>query len=313
MTQDRPVTGGRPTGSSHRTAIVTGASRGIGPHIARSLSASGTDLLLVARSQAPLVALARELRDSRPGSRVAVAVVDLSAGDAPARVLAAAERELGHVDVLVNNAALEPQVRFHTLGPEEIGRLMQVNLLTPVVLSRLLLPGMLERGYGRIINISSMAGHTSFPLTEGYAAAKDGLTAFSRVLRSDYRNAGVSASSLILGPVKGAGQAVRTAEETGIKTGPMAGAFMVTPDKVARAVGRAIRTGRAELVIMPGPGRLLKALMDLFPGLGPAMNRISGADRLMSSVADYRERERALRSGQVIEPARRNTSGPVSA
>jgi NAD(P)-dependent dehydrogenase (short-subunit alcohol dehydrogenase family) len=89
--------------------------------------------------------------------------------------------------VLVNNAAIEPQTRFHVLTPAEIEQVLQVDLISPLLLSRLVLPGMLERGYGRIINVSSLAGHTSFPYTQAYAAAKDGLTAFSRVLTSDWR------------------------------------------------------------------------------------------------------------------------------
>ena len=127
------------------------------------------------------------------------------------------------------------------------------------LISRLLLPGMLERGYGRIINVSSLAGHTSFPYTEAYAAAKDGLTAFSRVLTSDYRDTGVSATSLILGPVKDAGVTTRTLAETGLTAST---AFSVAPERVASAVLRAIRKPTAEIVVSVGPGRFLKALMD---------------------------------------------------
>src|SRR5437879_864325 len=83
---------------------------------------------------------------------------------------------------------------------------------------------MLERGYGRIVNISSLAGRVGFPFTEAYAAAKDGLIAFSRVLRNDYRTTGVSASSVVLGAVKGTGIGQRTLDETGLTSST---AFMV--------------------------------------------------------------------------------------
>jgi short-subunit dehydrogenase len=146
-----------------------------------------------------------------------------------------------------------------------------------------------ERGYGRIINVSSLAGHTSFPCTQAYAAAKDGLTAFSRVLASDYRSTGVAATSLILGPVKDAGVSARTLAETGLTAST---AFSVRPEKVAAATLRAIGRPRAEIVVSVGPGRMLKALTDYFPGLGPAINRLSGASKLMASVADYREAQR---------------------
>jgi short-subunit dehydrogenase len=194
--------------------------------------------------------------------------------------------ELGTVDVLVNNAAVELQRRFHTLDTDEIEQVIRVDLTTPIALTRLLLPGMIERGYGRIVNISSIAGRVGFPFSEAYAASKDGLIAFSRVLRSDYRRSGVSASAVVLGAVKDAGLGQRTLDELGLKTNT---SFMVTPEKVARAVIRAIEKDKAEVVVMPGPGRLLKALMDLFPGLGPAMNRMSGGEKFMGIVADHRE------------------------
>jgi len=281
-----------------RNAIVTGASHGIGQHIARALAAHHMNLLLVARAEAELARLAAELRGD---VKVGVAAVDLGGRHAAQEVANAATAELGSVDVLINNAATEPQTRFHVLTPAEIEHVLQVDLITPLLLARLLLPGMLERQYGRIINVSSLAGHTSFPHTQAYAAAKDGLTASSRVLHSDYRGTGVSATSLILGPVKNTGVSARTLAETGLTAST---AFSVKPEKVAAAALRAIAKPTPEMVISVGPGRLMKALLDYFPGLGPALNRLSGADKLMTSVADYREATRAY-------PACHNNSGPA--
>ena len=271
-----------------RTAIVTGASHGIGQYIARALAGRGMNLLLVARSEGELTRFARELRSA--DVKVAVAAVDLGGHDAARQVAAAAQAELGPVDVLVNNAATEPQIRFHVLSPGEIEYVLRVDLTTPLLLSRLLLPGMLDRGYGRIVNVSSLAGHVSFPYTETYAAAKDGLTAFSRVLHSDYRKAGVTATSLILGGVKDVGFSARTLAETGLSANT---SFAAKPENVAAAALRAIDKGRAEIVVNPGPGRLLKALMDYFPGMGPLLNRLSGTDKLMASVTEHREATRA--------------------
>src|SRR5436190_17468158 len=126
-----------------RNAIVTGASRGIGVYIARALAARGLNLLLVARSEAELRRVALELRGNE--SRIAVAVVDLSAPDAARTVADLAASELGSVDVLVNNAAVELQRRFHLLDSAEIQTVLRVDLVTPIELSRLLLPQMLER------------------------------------------------------------------------------------------------------------------------------------------------------------------------
>jgi short-subunit dehydrogenase len=269
-----------------RNAIVTGASHGIGQYIARALAARNMNLLLVARSAAELTRLAGELRGA---ITVSTAAIDLGGPQAARQVADAAAAELGGADVLVNNAATEPQTRFHVLTPAEIEHVLQVDLISPLLLARLLLPGMLQRGYGRIINVSSLAGHTSFPYTEAYAAAKDGLTAFSRVLHSDYRRTGVSATSLILGPVKDAGVSARTLAETGLTAST---AFSVSPQKVAAATVRAIDRPRPEMVVSVGPGRVLKALMDYFPGLGPWLNRLSGADKLMTAVADHRQAAR---------------------
>ena len=243
----------------------------------------------MARSEPDLARLGNELRTR--DLKVAVAPIDLAERQAAEQVAAAAAAELGSVDILVNNAALELQRRFHTLETGEIEAVLRVDLITPINLSRLLLPHMLERGYGRIVNISSIAGRVGFPFTEAYAASKDGLVAFSRVLRNDYRKAGVSASTVILGAVKGAGIGQRTLDELDLNTNT---AFMVTPEKVARAVVRAIDKDKPEIVLMPGPGRLLKALTDFFPGLGPAMNRMSGGEKLIASVADHREAEHNL-------------------
>jgi short-subunit dehydrogenase len=270
-----------------RNAIVTGASHGIGQYIARALAARQMNLLLVARSQAELTRLAGELGGG--AIKVSTAAIDLGGPQAARQAADAAATELGTVDVLVNNAATEPQTRFHVLTPAEIEHVLQVDLISPLLLARLLLPGMLERGYGRIVNVSSLAGHTSFPYTEAYAAAKDGLTAFSRVLHNDYRRTGVSATSLILGPVKDAGVSARTLTETGLTAST---AFSVSPQKVAAATARAIDKPKPEIVVSIGPGRALKALMDYFPGLGPALNRLSGADKLMTAVADHREAAR---------------------
>ena len=153
-----------------------------------------------------------------------------------------------------------------------------------------MLPGMLQRGHGHVVNISSMAGRVSFPYTEAYATAKDGLIGFTRVLRNDYRERGVSASVVVLGAIRDAGQGQRTADELGLKLPAMG----TSPaGDVGKAVLSAIRHDRVEVVVMPGPGRILKALMDLFPAMGPAMNRAVGANATMRRVIEFRKRAAA--------------------
>ena len=158
--------------------------------------------------------------------------------------------------------------------------------------ARLLLPRMLAQGRGHIVNVSSFAGRMGFPYTEVYAAAKDGLIGFSRVLRNDYRPLGVSASVVILGAIRDAGQTARTTEETGVALPRAALMFSSTADQVARAVVRAINRDRAEIVVMPGTGRLTKAMLDYFPSLGSKMNGMTGVNAVMRQVVAAHEQER---------------------
>jgi short-subunit dehydrogenase len=266
-----------------RTALVTGASRGIGPLIAREIARQGGHVVLTGRSAADLEAVMSEL--AADGADVSVSPADLTEPGAAQALIDGLEREHGGLDLLVNNAGGDPLREFHTMTIEENLRTLQLNLIAPVALSRAALDGMLSRGRGHIVNISAMAGRVSFPYTEVYAAAKDGMIGFTRVLRGDYHARGVSASVLILGAVRDTGQGQRMLDEAGMKTSR----FMVPAQAVARAVIKAVRKDRAELVVMPGPGRLMRAIMDYFPGLGPAMNRAAGANASMRKIIELRE------------------------
>jgi short-subunit dehydrogenase len=266
-----------------RTALVTGASRGIGPLIARQIAGEGGHVVLTGRSAADLQAVASGLASA--GADVSVMAADLTEPGAATALAETIERQRGGIDLLVNNAGGDPLHEFHTMTLEQNLRTLQLNLIAPVALSHAVLPGMLRRGSGHIVNISAMAGRVSFPYTEVYAAAKDGLIGFTRVLRSDYHDRGVSASVLILGAIRDAGQGQRMLDESGMT----ASGFMAPAEAVARAVVKAVRKDRAELVIMPGPGRLLRAIMDYFPGLGPAVNRAAGATTTMQKIIEQRE------------------------
>jgi short-subunit dehydrogenase len=273
--------------------IVTGGSRGIGPYIAEALAGQGAKVALVARSGRELEANARRL--SKSGAAVIPFAADVTSAGQRRELVHAVERKLGPVDVLVNNAGGDLQREFHNLTEREIQGVLELNLTSAIMLTRLVLPGMVTRGRGHVVNVSSMAGRVSFPYTEAYAAAKDGLIAFTRVLRADYRGRGVSASALILGAVGEAGVGARTAEDVGLEL-PRVG--LVSPGKIGKLAVRAIDRDKAELAVLPGPGKLLRGLMDRFPGLGPAMNRATGATRTMETVAGYREREARLAAAE---------------
>ena len=170
-------------------------------------------------------------------------------------------------------------------------RTLQLNLVAPLELSHAVLEGMLRRGRGHIVNISAMAGRVSFPYTEAYAAAKDGIIGFTRVFRSDYHPRGVSASVLILGAIKGAGQGQRMLDQAGMK----AAAYMAQAESVARAVVKAVKKDRTELVVMPGPGSPHEGGHGLLPGAGPAMNRAAGAHATMQKIIELRDAQADVR------------------
>jgi short-subunit dehydrogenase len=266
-----------------RTALVTGASRGIGTLIAREIAGQGGHVVLTGRSAADLEAVTAEL--AAAGADVSFIPADLTRPGAAEALVRAVERQHGGVDLLVNNAGGDPLREFHAMTIEENLRTLQLNLIAPVALSHAVLDGMLRRGRGHIVNVSAMAGRVSFPYTEVYAAAKDGLIGFTRVLRSDYHARGVSASVLILGAIRDVGQGQRMLDESGMKPG----GFMAPAQSVARAVLKAVTKDRVELVVMPGPGRLLRAVMDYFPALGPAVNRAAGASTTMQKIMEQRE------------------------
>jgi short-subunit dehydrogenase len=279
-----------------KTALITLASRGIGPHIAAALAGRGMNLVLTSRSGAELEEVAAEQR--KHGVRVVTVISDLLDADARTLLVGAAEREFGGVDVLVNNAGGDPLRQFDEMTIEENLAILDLNLTAPIALTHLVLPGMLERGRGHIVNISAMAGRVSFPFAEAYAAAKDGVIGFTRVLRSDYRARGVSASVLILGAIRGAGQGQRALDDMH----QPASSFMAPVQMVTKALLRALDRDRAEIVVMPGPGRLMRALMDFFPGMGPWMNKQMGVAKTLREVQDFR-RSKATPPSAVPVPA----------
>jgi short-subunit dehydrogenase len=258
------------------TALITGASRGLGRHIARALAAEGVELVLAARTRAGLETLATELR-SEFGRNVCVAPTDV--GDRVA-LSELAERSLD-VDVLVNNAGIETPSFFHELPLEEMEKMLQVNLVAPMVLTRLLLPGMLARGRGHIVNVASLAGKAGPPLAETYAVTKAGLIAFTQSLRASYAHSGVSASVICPGFVIGEGMFADRAARDRITAPRLLGTSR--PEEVGNAVVRAIVRDEPERIVNPGPMRLLSALGQLSPRLPEWFKRRMGLRTMYES------------------------------
>ncbi|CAN7328309.1 SDR family NAD(P)-dependent oxidoreductase [Brevundimonas sp. LjRoot202] len=181
-----------------RTALITGASAGIGAALARVYAAEGWDLILTARRQAPLQALAAELAGR--GAAVAVIPEDLADPDAPRRLFEAIRAKGLAVDGLVNNAGFSRTAGFLEAEPEAHAAMIRVMLTAPVELARLFAPGMVGRGYGRILNVASLAGR--MPATGGdtlYGPIKSFLIKASQGLHLELRGTGVHVTALCPG------------------------------------------------------------------------------------------------------------------
>ena len=179
-----------------RTAIVTGASRGIGAAIALALDRVGARVALVARDRAALEAVAAQLHNGP-----LVLVADLADPDVPARLVADARDQLGAIDVLVNNAALAARAPTEELDAALVDRLYAVNVRAPLLLIAALVPGMVERGRGAIINISSGSAVVGTPRRAAYAATKGAIDAATRSLAIELGPHGIRVNSVAPGVV----------------------------------------------------------------------------------------------------------------
>ena len=261
-----------------KTVLLTGASSGLGPHIARRLRREGARFILSARSEAALRTLAEELGDSR------VVVADLSRRGEAER-LAAEAGTSGGVDVLISNAGLPATGRLETFAVEEIDRALDVNLRAGMVLARLLAPGMVERKNGHIVFMSSIAGHAAVGGETVYHATKFAIRGFGLALREELWGTGVGVSVVCPTFVSEAGMWA----ETGLKPDPIAGE--VTPGQVAEAVRRAIVDNRGEIDVMPLQLKASLKVQALAPGVFTAVARSRGATR-PNDEQDRRQRNK---------------------
>jgi short-subunit dehydrogenase len=178
-------------------ALVTGASSGIGAALARELAKHGHDLVLAARSVEPMQALAAELRHT--GAESAVVECDLSKPGAAERLAEQIAQRGLTIDVLINNAGLGVAGRFDHNDPARIGEILEVNIVALTELTRLLLPGMIERRHGRIMLVSSIAGFQPGPGMAVYFASKAYALSLGEALAHELRGTGVTVTTLCPG------------------------------------------------------------------------------------------------------------------
>lgn len=247
-------------------ALVTGASRGIGVHVANALARRGMSLVLAARSQAGLDAVADDIRRDT-GATVWTLAVDLGERAQAEELVARAEAVAGQVDVLVNNAGLEFAARPDQASLDDLEAITDVNLLAPMVLTRAALPGMIARGRGHVVNVASVAGLIASAYQESYNATKFGLVGYTRALRltSQDMGWGLSASSVCPGYMEGEGMFADLQDEFGVVTPK---AVPALPAKlVGAAVVKAVEKDLPEVIVMRGPARGLVVTSHLVPRL----------------------------------------------
>ncbi len=234
-----------------QTALITGASAGIGMELAKLFAADAVDLVLVARRQEKLEKLAHELAEQHRVN-VRVVAVDLSDSAVPIRI----ERELADagvtVDVLVNNAGFGANGPFHELPIERQMSMVQVNVVALTHLTRLFLPGMVERQRGGVLNVGSTAAFQPGPYMAVYFATKAYVLSFTEALAEELRGTGVRVTCLAPGATK-----TEFFDEADMQDSPLARMGMMDSAAVAQAGYRAFCAGRA--IVVPGTKNKLGA------------------------------------------------------
>ena len=228
-----------------RHALVTGASSGLGADFARELARRGAALTLVARREDRLRSLQREL--AAAGAEAEVVALDLNDPAAPDRLLAGAEAGRRPVDVLVNSAGLGLYGPFVTLDWARERAMLELDMIVPVHLTKLFLPGMLERRAGWILNIASIGAYQPSPLYASYSAAKSFVLNFTEALSYELRGSGVTATALSPGIT-----ATEFLQVSGQRATRYQRLTMMDSPAVARIGVEAMLKGRPSLV----PGRL---------------------------------------------------------
>ncbi|MBK9137889.1 MAG: SDR family NAD(P)-dependent oxidoreductase [Verrucomicrobia bacterium] len=263
-----------------KRALLTGANGGLGPWLARALAVAGMDVAVSGTSGAELNNVAEEVRSL--GRRSAVFPADLRFSEQVSWLAREADAVWGGIDVLINNAGLEYTVPFFRLPEEQMCEVIEVNLTAPLRLTGILINGMIERGWGHVVNMSSLAAKAGPACQEAYAATKAALIAFSLSLRATCRGTGVSASAVCPGFVE-TGIYARIVQRTGCRAPFLLAP--IPPERVAKAVIRAIRCDEAEVLVSKFPVRPILAVMALAPALGLRLVDWLGAHEFFRRVA----------------------------
>jgi short-subunit dehydrogenase len=248
-----------PASHRGRTALVTGASGGIGAELAKVFAAHEFNLVLVARTEEKLLALGEGL-SAQHDIRCTSIPADLALPESPARVVADLAKLEIDVDVLVNNAGFAAYGKFQEIDLDEQLRMIRVNIATLTELTHRLLPGMLARRRGKILNLASTAAFIPGPLMATYYATKAYVLSFSEALNNELSGTGVTVTALCPGPTSSGFQARAQMEDSRL----VRGREILDAATVAQAGYAGLMRGRP--VVIPGASnRLIPLIPRLLP------------------------------------------------
>lgn len=239
-----------------QTALITGASGGIGEAFARKLATAGYDLILVARSADKLHALAQELATAHRITATGLPA-DLSQSDAPQQIYTAVQEQGLTVDLLINNAGYATYGKFYEADLQKELNMIQLNITTLVDLTYRFLPGMVARRRGRILNVASTAAFQPGPLMAVYYASKAFVLSFSEALANEVEGTGVTVTALCPGPTASGFQARAAMEES-----KLVQSGLMTVEAVVERGYAGLLAG--ETVVIPGLYNQLGALAPRF-------------------------------------------------
>jgi short-subunit dehydrogenase len=237
--------------------------------IAEALAKQGAHLALAARSEEGLQTVARRLRQY--GGKTLAFPVDLGDSAGRRQLVENVVEQFGGVDILVNNAGLEAEGNYLDLAWESIKQTLQVNLVAPMELTHLLLPSMLARKSGHVVNIASIGAKNGMAYDALYCGTKAGLAEWTRGLRLEHENSGVHFSTIFPGYVREVGMFARFGVKPPLVTGSCAA------EQVARAVVRAIERNQREVIVNSAPLRWVFVVNEISAELGDWLMRRSGA------------------------------------
>lgn len=287
---------------SGRTALLTGASRGIGALTARRLCALGAHVVAAARSREPLEELRAEVEAAGAG-RLSVEVVDLSDEGAAFSWASSLAARYPALDAVVHNAGVDEFQPSERARPEQLAAQVRLNLTAPALINRALLPHLIARGSGALIHMSSAAGYVPTPFGAVYSATKAGLWAYSEALAVEYAHTRLRFVTIHPSFVHGSGMHERHKVVAGRASALLGG---TTDEAVAAAVARCLLRGArlrsGPVVVNQGLTRPFVVLLHLWPALGrwlstllvrPYLARVAGAhDASATSGAQENEMSR---------------------